>query len=99
MRALEMRASMAFVMPEVSRFFGIVITMYYNDHEPPHFHARYGEHKAIVAIETFDVLDGTLPSRALGLVLEWASAHRDELIMDWQRARALQPLERIAPLE
>lgn len=86
-------------MPEVSRFFGIVITMYYNDHEPPHFHARYGDQTALIAIDTFNVLAGGLPSRALGLVLEWASSHRGELLEDWKRARSQQPLQPIQPLE
>lgn len=85
-------------MPEISRFFGMIITMYYNDHDPPHFHVRYGEHKAIVALETLRVLDGALPTRALGLVLEWAAAHRDDLSADWERARAKQPLLPIPPL-
>ena len=57
-------------MPEISRFFGIVIQMYYNDHAPPHFHARYGGHKALIAIETLAVLNGHLPPRTLGLVVE-----------------------------
>ena len=59
-------------MPEISRFFGIVILMFYNDHSPPHFHARYGEHRATIAIEPLAVLTGLLPPRALGLVMEWA---------------------------
>ena len=86
-------------MPEISRFLGIIIAMYYNDHEPPHFHARYGEHKAIIALESLRVLDGALPSRVLGLVLEWVAVHRDELLLDWERARAKEPLLPIAPLE
>ena len=86
-------------MPEISRFFGIVVTMYYNDHDPPHFHVRYGEKRAIIAIESLKVLDGALPTRALGLVLEWVSMHRDELDANWRLARAKQPLESIAPLE
>jgi hypothetical protein len=72
--------------------------MYYNDHEPPHFHARYGEHKAIVPLESMRVIDGAPPSRVLGLVLEWAAVHRDELVEDWARARAKEPLLPIAPL-
>jgi len=58
-------------VPELSRFLGIIVTMYYNDHEPPHFHARYGEHQAIIALESLRVIDGALPPRVLGLVLEW----------------------------
>jgi len=86
-------------MPEISRFFGIIIRMYFNDHLPPHFHAHYGEHQIEITIETLEVLKGKLPSRALGLVLEWASLHRDELRTDWDRARNEQPLEPIQPLE
>jgi hypothetical protein len=86
-------------MPEISRFFGVIIAMYYNDHEPPHFHARYGEHKAVLVLETLRVLDGALPSRVLGLVLEWAATHREELLADWERARSKEPLLPIAPLE
>jgi hypothetical protein len=85
-------------VPELSRFLGIIVTMYYNDHEPPHFHARYGEHRALIALESLRVIDGALPSRVLGLVLEWAAVHRDELVADWARARAKEPLLPIAPL-
>ncbi len=86
-------------MPEISRFFGIVIRMYYNDHKPPHFHAHYGEHQVELTIETFEILNGKLPTRVLGLVLEWAALHRDELRSDWERARQGEPLEPIQPLE
>jgi hypothetical protein len=86
-------------VPEISRFFGIIITMYYNDHTPPHFHVRYGHQKALIAIETLSVLAGTLNPRPLGLVLEWASQHQAELINDWQLARQNAPLESIEPLE
>lgn len=86
-------------MPEISRFFGIVIKMFFSDHAPPHFHAEYAEHEALVTIETLEVLRGELPRRALALVLEWAAAHRDELRVDWNRARSGQTLEPIAPLE
>jgi hypothetical protein len=86
-------------MPEISRFFGIIIRMYFNDHVPPHFHADYGEHSIEITIETLDVLKGKLPNRVLGLVLEWASLHRDELRSDWERARNGETLEPIQPLE
>lgn len=66
-------------MPEVSRFFGIVIRFYYNDHDPAHFHAVYGEHEALVEIDSLAVLRGELPRRALALVLEWTALHRVEL--------------------
>lgn len=86
-------------MPEVSRFFGIVIRMYFNDHQPPHFHAEYGEHEALIEIETLAVLRGDLPRRAMALVLEWAALHRQELNLDWHQARGGLPLASIAPLD
>lgn len=69
-------------MPEISRFLGIVIAMYYADHNPPHFHAKYGDYEALIDIETGGLLQGGLPSRALLLVSEWHSLHRDELKQD-----------------
>lgn len=86
-------------MPEVSRFFGIVITMYYNDHPPPHFHARYGKQKALIDIDTLSILEGKISSRARNLVNEWASLHRAELWEDWDLAREDKPLKKIDPLE
>ena len=86
-------------MPELARFYGIIIAMFYEDHPPPHFHARYGSHKIAIKIQDFSVLEGSLPPRALGLVMEWAANHRDELMRNWDLSQAEQPLERIAPLE
>ncbi len=86
-------------MPTISRFFGILVRMYYADHAPSHFHAHYGEHSAQIAIDSLEVLGGELPSRALGLILEWAVAHRQELRDDWARAQRREPLVPIAPLE
>ena len=86
-------------MPAISRFFGIVISMYYNDHAPPHLHIKYAEHRAQMAIETLEVIEGSVPRRALALVLEWSTLHRTELWANWDRARVGQPLEPIAPLE
>ena len=85
-------------MPELSRFYGLVIKMYFADHAPPHFHAEYAEFEARIAIETLAVLSGNLPARAMGLVIEWATLHRQELQVQWQRASALQQLSRIDPL-
>jgi hypothetical protein len=85
-------------MPEISRFFGIVIRMYWNDHMMPHFHASYAEHEATFAITSLGLLAGSLPSRRHLLVVEWALQHQAELLADWERARLEQPLERIAPL-
>lgn len=73
--------------------------MFYNDHPPPHFHVRYGGERAIVEIETLSVIEGSLAPRALGLVVEWAAQHRDELHANWQAARLRAPLNRIVPLE
>ena len=86
-------------MPELSRFFGIVIRMFFNDHQPPHFHALYGEHEALIEIDTLAVFRGELPRRALALVLEWTTLHREELRRDWALAQGGQPLEPIAPLD
>lgn len=86
-------------MPEISRFLGMIIAMYHNDHAPPHFHVRYGNHKASISIESLAILDGSLPPRALGLVMEWAAQHRQELCEDWELARARQQLKPISPLE
>jgi hypothetical protein len=86
-------------MPEVSRFFGIVITMYHGDHAPPHFHARYAGRKAIVSIDPVEVLYGRLPPRVLGLVVEWATIHQVDSMENWRLARGLAPLNRIIPLD
>jgi hypothetical protein len=85
-------------MPEISRFLGIVIGIFYSEHGPPHFHAVYGEHEISVELESGKI-HGQFPPRALRLVLEWASLHKEELIENWQLARQGQPLRRIAPLE
>lgn len=86
-------------MPEISRFLGMIIAMYYDDHAPPHFHVRYGSHKATLSIESITLLEGFLPPRALGLVKEWAESHQQELREDWDLARTRQLLKPIAPLE
>jgi hypothetical protein len=86
-------------MPELSRFFGIIIAMYYNDHAPPHFHAKYGDAEATIRIDNGEVLEGSLSSRAKRLVDEWRLLHEAELHDDWSRARARQPLNKIEPLE
>jgi hypothetical protein len=86
-------------VPEISRFFGIVIKMFYNDHRVPHFHAEYGEHKATFAIESLGLLAGKLPTRQHLFVVEWALAHQTELLADWDLARGRQPLIPVAPLE
>jgi len=85
-------------MPEVSRFFGIVIQMYVDDHVPPHFHARHAGREVVVAFDTLAIIRGRLSPRAHALVVEWASLHVDELRADWELARSNRPLNRIPPL-
>jgi hypothetical protein len=86
-------------MPEICRFFGIIITMYYGDHPPPHFHVRYGEQKAIISVETLTLLRSKLSPRVFGMVMEWATLHQNELMDNWHLARELQPLQKVEPLE
>lgn len=86
-------------MPEISRFLGIVIAMYYNDHTPPHFHARYGEYEIRVNIETGEIMSGSFPARARRHVLEWLDLQRAELVEDWKLAEERKPLRKIEPLE
>lgn len=85
-------------MPEICRFYGIVIKMYFADHAPPHFHAEYAEHEARIAIDTLAVISGKLPARAMGLVAEWATLHQQELSTLWVRASRLEQLHRLEPL-
>jgi hypothetical protein len=85
-------------VPTISRFYGIDIFMWFNDHEPPHFHARYGAYEAKIAIESGEVLSGELPGRALKLVRKWQSVSKPALMRNWVRARDQQPLEGIEPL-
>jgi hypothetical protein len=86
-------------MPEISRFFGIVIYIFFNEHNPPHFHAVYGDQKALIDIHTLGVLKGALPPRALGLVMEWTALHKDELLKCWRQASASQTPDKIEPLK
>lgn len=73
--------------------------MFYSEHNPPHFHIRYGGNKGAVRIEDFALIEGRLPPRVLGLVVEWAANHREELLADWERARNEEPLSSIDPLD
>ena len=86
-------------MPEISRFLGIVIGMFWDEHRPPHFHVRYGEYEATVDIREMRVIEGRLPPRARGLVVEWAAAHQAELLRNWDAAETGKPLRQIPPLE
>jgi len=85
-------------MPEISRFLGIVITMYFNDQNPPHFHVRYEDFRAIVGIDPLELGEGELPPRVLGLVLEWAEMHQRELAENWTALAATGTFRKIAPL-
>jgi hypothetical protein len=85
-------------VPEISRFLGISVRMFYDEHGPPHFHAVYAEYSIVVQIESGQV-HGTFPPRALRHVLEWYRVHQDELAADWDLAAAGRPLNPIAPLE
>ena len=85
-------------MPEVSRFFGVSIRMYFDDHNPPHFHAIYGDAEAELGIEPIALLGGRFPRRALGMVMEWAAEHQNELMANWELMRNDQGPNRIDPL-
>jgi len=85
-------------VPTISRFFGIVIAMYFDDHGPPHFHARHAEGSAKVRIDTLEVIESGLGRRQLRFVLAWAELHQDELSENWRRARAGETLQPVEPL-
>ncbi|MGD9888528.1 MAG: DUF4160 domain-containing protein [Halothiobacillaceae bacterium] len=86
-------------MPIISRFFGIIVRMFFNEHAPPHFHVEYAEYRAVINIKTLDVAEGKLPRRALELVLDWAELHRDELLKDWDLCQQHRQPDAIEPLE
>jgi hypothetical protein len=85
-------------MPEVSRFLGIVIAMYFKEHAPPYFHAKYGGQRGSFSIADLRLIEGKLPSRVVSLVLEWAFQHRDELMENWRHAELREDLCKIEPL-
>ena len=85
-------------MPEISRFLGIIIRMFYNEHNPPHFHAYYNEHQAQIEIATLEILAGSLPKRIRNLVNEWGVEHRQELMSDWELMRDDKKPNPIDPL-
>lgn len=86
-------------MPTISIFYGIIIQMFWSDHSPPHFHAVYGEFEILIDINTLKVIEGKLPRRALGFVLEWAKEHQNELLLDWKLCERKQVPKKIAPLK
>ena len=85
-------------MPELSRFLGISILMYFDDHNPPHFHVKYNDYRAIISINELKIMDGHLPARILGLVIEWAELHKDELMQDWELVKKTGKFFKIDPL-
>jgi hypothetical protein len=85
-------------MPTISTFYGIMIRMFFNDHAPPHFHARYGEFEATINLGTLEVTQGALPARALNMVKEWGMIHREELLEDWRLCRENSSPAKIDPL-
>lgn len=86
-------------MPEISRFFGIIIYMFSDEHNPPHFHVKYGEQKAVVNIKNLEVTEGKLSRRATELVIDWAELHQDELLKDWELCQQKQQPHKIEPLQ
>lgn len=86
-------------MPQLSRFYGIIIYLYFKDHNPPHFHAWYSEHKCEISIVDLTILKGSLPGRAFALVLEWAALHRKELLDSWNLAKEGKTFSAIEPLK
>jgi hypothetical protein len=82
-------------MPEIARFYGIVVKIFFGDHSPPHFHAIYGEYNALISIESLEVIEGDLPNRAEKLALEWATLYQQDLLQMWvdQEFRKLPPLK------
>ena len=85
-------------MPEISLFYGIRVTMYYNDHMPPHFHAEYNGQKALVDINNIQVIRGSLPNKQLRLILAWCTIHQDELMQNWELAKDMKPLNELIRL-
>ena len=85
-------------MPEISVFYGIRVMMFFDDHNPPHFHAEYGDHKVLVDIVKGRVFKGAFPSRQLKLILAWSEIHKDELLENWKLAKSDRPVKKIAPL-
>ncbi len=85
-------------MPQISYFLGVIIRMFYRDHNPPHFHAVYGDFEGIIDIDKNEIIGGHLPPRVLGIVTEWTAMYQTELMINWERARNQEPLLTIAAL-
>jgi hypothetical protein len=85
-------------MPEISRFYGILIKMYFNEHNPPHFHAEYQGYKAIITIKK-GIVEGKMPKRALNLIFEWLDLHQEELLEVWNKIEKTGEFDKIEPLD
>jgi hypothetical protein len=85
-------------MPEISRFLGIIIYMYFNDHDPPHFHAKYNEYRGKITINELQLIEGKLPKRVMALLLEWANNHRTELLENWETLKKDGKYKKVKPL-
>jgi len=85
-------------MPELSRFLGMVISIYFDDHNPPHFHVEYNDNEALISIDDLSVMKGNLPPRVMGLAIEWARLHQDELLENWNMVKDSGNFNKIAPL-
>ena len=86
-------------MPAISKFYGLIIRMYFDDKHMPHFHVQYAEYRALIAVQDGSLIAGRLPHRAYRLAVEWAELHRAELLANWERARRQEILEWIDGLE
>jgi hypothetical protein len=85
-------------MPVISRFLGIIIMMFYKDHNPPHFHIKYNEYRGVFSINELKLIEGELPKRVISIILEWANEHRNDLLNDWEKAKNKEELINIEPL-
>lgn len=86
-------------MPEISRFYGMTIQLFYDDHNPPHFHVTYGSYKAVFSIDTLEIIEGKLPKKQALLIVQWAYLHRQELFQTWETVKNRQVPKKIKPLK
>ncbi|MGA2654613.1 MAG: DUF4160 domain-containing protein [Gammaproteobacteria bacterium] len=86
-------------MPTISMFYGIIVSMFYADHAPPHIHVQYAEFKGIIDIEKLAIIKGNLPRRALELTIDWTELHQSELLTDWYLCQKNQAPNKIEPLK
>ena len=87
------------MMPTISIFYGILIKMLFDDHNPPHFHAEYGEYELVVTINPIKIIKGDAPKRVKSMILEWTALHQEELLQDWELCANMQTPFSIEPLE